>query len=158
MLRTKSGKTVKSPKDLKQHSKFSKGIKDISSSGLKIGFPSVNPETMSTDDMNQTAVGKAVIHNFGLGVPKRPFMAVAWAKNMKKYKKFILTQMKDPANYNKMLKLLGAMGQGDIQESITSLRSPENAPATIKAKGSSNPLIDTGHMRGAVTYAIESKT
>jgi len=31
---------------------------------------------------------------------------------------------------------------------------PPNAPSTIKAKGSSEPLIDTGAMRKAITYVI----
>lgn len=31
----------------------------------------------------------------------------------------------------------------------------ENRPATIKAKGSSSPLIDTGRLRKAITYKVE---
>ncbi len=31
----------------------------------------------------------------------------------------------------------------------------ENSPATIKAKGSSSPLIDTGRLRKAITYKVE---
>jgi hypothetical protein len=46
------------------------------------------------------------------------------------------------------------MAVGDIQHEITVLRHPPNAPATIRAKGSSKPLIDTGEMRQSVTYQI----
>ena len=31
----------------------------------------------------------------------------------------------------------------------------ENRPATIKAKGSESPLIDTGRLRNAITYKVE---
>ena len=57
---------------------------------------------------------------------------------------------------------LGYIGQLEVQKSIVNLRTPPNAPATIKGgfvrtktgkiihvpgKGSSNPLIDTDTMR-----------
>lgn len=35
---------------------------------------------------------------------------------------------------------------------------PPNAPYTIKKKGSSQPLIDTGEMRKAITYVVRDKT
>jgi hypothetical protein len=53
------------------------------------------------------------------------------------------------------LSKLGIMAQGDIQGEITSLSTPPNAPSTIRRKGSSNPLIDSGEMRGAVTYKVD---
>lgn len=34
---------------------------------------------------------------------------------------------------------------------------PPNAPATIKAKGSDSPLIDTGEMRKAITHVIRER-
>lgn len=33
---------------------------------------------------------------------------------------------------------------------------PENAPSTVEEKGSDRPLIDTGEMRKAITYVVES--
>ncbi|MFL4498453.1 hypothetical protein [Weissella sp. MSCH1] len=50
---------------------------------------------------------------------------------------------------------LGARMTRDIKRKITDLRSPANAPSTIKKKGSSNPLIDTGAMRAAVTWRVD---
>ena len=52
------------------------------------------------------------------------------------------------------LNLLGATVAGQLQESITELRSPPLAPSTIKAKGHDKPLIDTGHMLGSVSYRV----
>lgn len=48
--------------------------------------------------------------------------------------------------------LLGAIVEGDVKATITDLRDPPNAPATIERKGSSNPLIDTGHLRAVVRH------
>lgn len=50
---------------------------------------------------------------------------------------------------------LGAKVQGDIQQEITSLATPPNSPITVKLKGSSNPLIDTGEMRASVSWKID---
>lgn len=52
------------------------------------------------------------------------------------------------------LSLLGEQAQADIKQKITSLREPPNDAATIRRKGSSNPLIDTGAMRNAIRYAV----
>jgi hypothetical protein len=35
---------------------------------------------------------------------------------------------------------------------------PPNKPATIKAKGSNRPLIDTGVLRGSITYVVKGDT
>ena len=52
---------------------------------------------------------------------------------------------------------VGAYVAGQIQESITALKEPPNAPSTIKEKGGSSPLLDTGHMRESVTWKVEQK-
>lgn len=96
---------------------------------------------------------------FGGPIPERPFMRNSVRKNTPKYKKAmkdsalpILLGKTTPVD---VLKKLGRLAQVDIQEEITSLSSPPNSPTTIRLKGSSNPLIDTGEMRGAVTWKIE---
>ena len=53
--------------------------------------------------------------------------------------------------------LIGLAGQAAIQRSIVTLRTPRNRPATVKRKKSSNPLVNIGTMKGAVTYKTESK-
>ena len=49
---------------------------------------------------------------------------------------------------------IGLAMQARVQKSITVLREPPNHPDTIKHKGSSNPLIDTGVMRQSVTFRV----
>lgn len=58
------------------------------------------------------------------------------------------------ADPEKGLKRLGLFVQSLVRRSITDLRVPPNARRTIKAKGSSNPLIDTGQMRRAVSFEL----
>ncbi|WP_132995829.1 hypothetical protein [Sporanaerobacter acetigenes] len=49
---------------------------------------------------------------------------------------------------------LGELIVGMIQKYLTELKNPPLHPATIKNKGSSNPLIDAGHLRESITYKV----
>ena len=51
--------------------------------------------------------------------------------------------------------LIGAYAADVIQQRIVDLKDPPNSPITILLKGSSNPLIDQGHMRQSVTWEVE---
>ena len=120
---------------------------------VKVGFPKSKAKASNIE--------KAIWNEFGTsrGIPERPFMRNAMRDNRKKYKdrmaieaKAILANM---TTLRQVLARLGILAQGDIQHEITALQTPPNAPATIKRKGSSNPLIDTGEMRQAVTWIID---
>jgi hypothetical protein len=136
-----------------------KKVKSLKDMVVKVGFPSESSKTLSTDQEGVTAVFKATIHNFGLGVPKRPFMDIAFAKNKKEYKKIILKKFSkiEDLNIVQFVNKLGLKAQGDVQKSIIDLRLPANDPETVEAKGSSNPLIDTGHMLQSVTFEVSKK-
>lgn len=53
------------------------------------------------------------------------------------------------------LELAGAYLEAKMVDKITSGISPSLKPATIKAKGSSTPLIDTGEMLDQVSHEME---
>lgn len=53
--------------------------------------------------------------------------------------------------------IMGIQGANILRNAITDLREPPNAPSTIRQKKSSNPLIDTGLMRQAVTWKIKDE-
>lgn len=52
------------------------------------------------------------------------------------------------------LGLLGEFMADAIRKKIVSLSSPANKPATIAAKGSSNPLIDTGQLKNSISFEV----
>ncbi len=93
-------------------------------------------------------------------IPERPYIRGSFdsQKSKQKINNFI------DANLNKVfemqitgkqfLEMLGIFVVGIIQEYMTDLRRPKNAPMTVEMKGSSNPLIDTGRLRQAITYRI----
>ena len=50
--------------------------------------------------------------------------------------------------------LVGELCVGNIVQKISEGVAPPNAPSTIKSKGSSTPLVDTGAYRQSITYVI----
>lgn len=144
-----------------------KGIKGISSliggpNQVKVGFPA--------GEADGGVIERAVWQEFGTsrGIPERPFMRNAMRNNRDSYKaamKAAAATIIEQAALGKSaadekreaLKKLGVLAQGDIQAEITSLRTPPNAASTIRQKGSSNPLINSGEMRAAVTFQIKEK-
>lgn len=102
---------------------------------------------------------------FGGPIPERPALRNAFRANRSRYQHAMKAEMRgiiraiaaghrvDPDG---ILSRLGIMAVGHVQDEITSLRSPPNSPVTIALKGSSNPLIDSGAMRAAVTYRVEN--
>ena len=55
-------------------------------------------------------------------------------------------------NAEQAIAMLGEWATGEIKKFIIHLQNPPNAPSTIKAKGSSSPLIDTGTMVGSTKH------
>jgi len=89
-------------------------------------------------------------------IPERPALRAANKENQKALMN-LLKRLTDPKLMIVTVNtgnLLGANHQGAMQQSIIKWGSPANAPATIKAKGSSNPLIDTGLYKNSITFKV----
>ncbi|EGC6704068.1 hypothetical protein H9W57_001063 [Campylobacter jejuni] len=100
----------------------------------------------------------AKIQEYGtLKIPARPFFRNAIAKNGAKWLTFMKNQFTSNQNLDLSLNQAGELARGDIVASIMQTNNPPNAEATIKAKGSSKPLIDTGFMRASVTFKVVDK-
>lgn len=101
----------------------------------------------------------AAIHELGLGVPKRAFVGPALKKNRVKYIKYIGKQLtpiiRRRQTMNAAWQTVGIMAVADIQEYMITAKFTPLAQSTIKRKGSSKPLIDTGQMRQAITYRVK---
>jgi HK97 gp10 family phage protein len=129
---------------------------------VKVGFPA--------GEADQDNIQKAIWNEFGTRggasgggwggpIPERPFMRNAVRDNKSKYRNALRTSaakiLTGQTGLKTVLSKLGILGQGDIQAEITALMSPPNSPVTVALKGSSKPLIDSGEMRGAVTYKVD---
>ena len=90
----------------------------------------------------------------GAEIPERPFFRQAIARMEQDIMDVIESQMDNGLLDPSAAGRVGAWAAGQVQASIVRLRTPPNSPATIARKGSSNPLIDTGHMRQSVTWQV----
>ena len=122
-------------------------------SGVKVGFFS----TARYEDGTPVAA-VAAWNEFGTkNIPERPFFRQAIAQMEDGIANIIKAGIKAETMVvdHRLADQVGAYAQGQIQESITALREPPNSPSTIRAKQSSNPLVDTGFMRDSVTWQVE---
>lgn len=135
----------------RQHIKLPKSISGPKQ--VKVGFPA--------GKVDGPVVNRAIWNHYGTsrGIPSRPFLLNAIRKNRSKYLEAMKTAgakiLRGEATLDQTMRKLGILAQGDIQQEITDLRDPPNAPATVAAKGSSNPLIDAGEMRSKVTWEVK---
>lgn len=128
------------------------------SKNVLVGYP----ETTGNNKVGTSIVMVAAVHEFGSDhVPARPTLRVGVSNARKDIESFIAERapfvidgIADPGS---VMAGVGAIAQAAVQQEITDLKSPPNLPATIRRKGSSNPLIDTGEMRGSVTFVVTNE-
>lgn len=124
-------------------------IKKIQNKKIQIGFF----ETATYPDGTYVAT---VARDNNLGtykVPPRPFFTYTIEKNKKKWLRLLKDGIIKYKN-DKALHRVGEVIKNDITKSIIQFSSPPNALSTIKKKGSSNPLIDTGLLAKSVEFKI----
>lgn len=105
-------------------------------------------------DMTNAQLG-ALQHFGNDNIPPRPWLDVGVETGNKEYLTIIKDAIKNETPMDQALERVGVVAVGKAQVYMTQLKSPANAESTIKAKGSSNPLIDTGELRASVNYKIQ---
>jgi hypothetical protein len=89
--------------------------------------------------------------------PPRPFMRQSFENHKDRLENACMHLqgvVTDGGDLNAALDETGEFLVGLVQEEIVEGGFAPNAPYTIARKGSSQPLIDTGHMRQSVGYQI----
>jgi phage gpG-like protein len=94
-------------------------------------------------------------------IPARPYIRSTVDENQDRYqaisKKLFGKIIDGDMDKAEALEIMGQLIEGDIKRKIITLRSPANKPATIRRKGSSNPLVDTGLLGGSIRYIVKSE-
>lgn len=109
----------------------------------------------------------AAIHEYGgvghhgnvsFTIPERSFIRSAMDENAKAFKKLLTKLTKQVVDGHstkkKAIGVLCEVAKGYIQNKISSNVPPPLADSTVKAKGSSKTLIDTGQLRDGVEWEI----
>lgn len=91
-------------------------------------------------------------------VPERSFLRSTVREQQEKYAGLLakdLGKLVDgKMDIEQVLARLGTVATRDVKRKIVSLKDPINADSTIDAKGSDNPLIDTGRLRQSIDYLV----
>lgn len=135
--------------------KLMKGFKELDGSTLKVGLQEgdTNAEGISLAKI-------AAIHEFGTTkIPSRPFMRQTYTSNVAELKS-IVGRGYDAAyegrvSVNLALQTIGTWYQEKMKAQIRAGNFTPLKPETIKAKGSSAPLIDTATMLNSIRYVVE---
>ena len=145
---------------------YMKNLKKATEKGVVAGFPKGKLNTPHYESDQPGEPGPSIIdvalwNNFGIGVPRRDFMTPA-SKRWQKYFNESLDALrkelaKDESRIEVFLRKMGEKGADFISQEIVALRIPPNSPKTIRLKGSSNPLVDSGDMQRAATYQIRRR-
>lgn len=124
----------------------------------------IGPVQAGPSSEHSLTVGEiAEIHEFGLGsCPRRSFLA-DWADEKKDEITNIvikggaaLVRGKSIKSPIQLLNQIGQWAVGSIQTRMATNIPPPLAPETIKRKGSSVSLIDTGQLRSSITYRVDA--
>lgn len=131
--------------------------------GLKKVYVGV-PEGAGDDENGTPLAVIAAANEFGTAdghIPERSFMRSTVAENRDKYMRLNVrnarTIMRGGQTMTEALHQLGVMAVGDVQKKIAQGDFEANAASTVKRKGSSHPLIDTGRLRQSINYQVGEK-
>ncbi len=105
----------------------------------------------------------AAIHEFGApaaGIPERSFIRKTFKLRQRQLTRAI-AKLANLAMLGRMppekaLEILGAWSAGQVRDRILSGEGipPPLKPETVRRKGSSRPLVDTGRLLQAITYEV----
>ncbi len=91
-------------------------------------------------------------------VPKRSFLAHTFDRFKNRYRRQFrnnaVKTITNDTNPKRALLSVGENYRSDVVNRIVGLRTPKNAPWTIKAKGNDNPLIDSGTMKNNIRIRV----
>lgn len=98
-------------------------------------------------------IGKTKPHR--IVIPARPWLDVGVISGVKEYTNAL--EDLQPESIEEALEIVGVEATASVKQYMRDLQTPPNARSTVKKKGSSNPLIDTGEMLNSVDFAITSE-
>lgn len=133
-------------------------------SELAMGYPKGSESAGLSYPDGTELLTVAAANNYGVkskNIPARPFMTEGADPAIEKTAPIaerLMPKLNDGTiTKEQLLKTMGPVAQAEFQKAITELDEPENAPETIRRKGSSNPLVDTGLLQQSFTYAVRGE-
>lgn len=143
--------------------KILRELRLMDKSEVAVGIVGTDAQTKHPDS-DLTLAEVAAVNEYGSDdghVPERPAHRNCAADNQSeiiKNTQNAISAVLGGAKAQAVMDRLGIWYTGKVKQAIADFDSPPNAPATIKAKGANNPLIDTGRTRNSVTHVVRKLT
>lgn len=140
---------------------YYKAVQELNSAVVRVGlFAAVGDKVLTKGIVNEFGTTKAG-KNHNITIPERSFIRSTYNKQYKKVGRRFgqVFESFSTRNYNVKgkLKLIGLEQENETKKTITEMKTPANAPSTVKKKGSSHPLIDTGELRMKISSEVTKK-
>lgn len=101
-----------------------------------------------------TVAEVGAFHEFGLGVPQRSFIRAWFDESVEKNRELLRSQLAlvvaGKLPLETALERVALKCEADVKRRIRNRIPPPLAPETVRRKGSSVPLIDTGQLRASI--------
>ena len=137
--------------------RFEQMLRDLEKKEVRIGFQRGDV----TDENGVDMCDIAAWNELGTArSPARPFIRQSVDNHEREINAFLgrkKAALLHGDSAEQILKELGLFQKDLMQNEIIEGDFVPNAPSTIRKKGSSRPLVDTGKMRQSVNYVIKSK-
>ena len=133
-------------------------LKQLSKMKAHVGVPggATPPVDANGKPLGISMAELAYIHEKGAPankIPSRPFMRQTKRRVVRLLSNGYKRAVKG-ANAEGILRMIGVAYEGEMKKSFVAETFVENSKATIKRKGSSRPLIDTGALRQSITSKV----
>ncbi|STO54401.1 Mu-like prophage protein gpG [Canicola haemoglobinophilus] len=132
-----------------------KQLEGLNAKDVYVGIPASENRNVEGAEQFNLASLAAVLEFGNQHIPSRPFLRQTLAENQQKYTALFAEGINNGEDYVQLMQKIALVAQGDVQENIVKGDWVANAPSTIKRKGSSKPLIDTGRLRQSITGVIK---
>ena len=130
-------------------------LMDDKDKAVYVGFPAEFDEKIDGAGNFNLASLAAVLEFGNERIPSRPFLRRTLSENQGKYIELFATLLNQGLSIGQIYEKIALVAQGDVQVNIVKGDWVANAKSTIKKKGSSKPLIDTGKMRQSVKGIVK---
>lgn len=141
-------------------------VEQLEGAGVDVGILAAKGGDEQHDEKSGlTLIELAAIHEFGspaANIPERSFFRRTFIEKEAQIQDMIYRLAKklvEDTSFpeEQALNMLGAFVSTEIKKTITAGPHipPPLKPATIEAKGSDRPLVDTGRLVNSITYAVD---
>lgn len=130
---------------------------------VAIGLQGSEGNAVEHNGKGLTNIDLGIFNEFGVpgaNIPERSFVRATFDKKHRSWLNLAVKLSKidiytrTPASARRVLGIIGERARADMVRTIDSGIPPALKPATVARKGSSKPLVDTGQLKGAITWAF----